>query len=72
VATNSVKSLANSAIPIGFVGGVNMGTEIRDRLSFRDFLGLEIADKVPDEKTIWLFAEGQANILWLQESRCSR
>ena len=31
--------------------------QIRDRLSFRDFLGLTFADKVPDEKTIWAFAE---------------
>jgi IS5 family transposase len=31
--------------------------QIRDRLSFRDFLGLTFADTVPDAKTIWLFAE---------------
>jgi IS5 family transposase len=36
--------------------------QIRDRLSFRDFLGLEIADKVPDAKTIWLFAEQLKNL----------
>ena len=29
----------------------------RDRLSFRDFLGLASGDKVPDEKTIWAFKE---------------
>lgn len=31
--------------------------QIRDRLSFRDFLGLASGDKVPDEKTIWVFKE---------------
>ena len=31
--------------------------QIRDRLSFRDFLGLAFSDIVPDAKTIWFFAE---------------
>ena len=31
--------------------------QIRDRLSFMRFLGLQIQDQVPDEKTIWLFRE---------------
>jgi len=31
--------------------------QIKDRLSFLDFLGLQIGDSVPDEKTIWLFKE---------------
>jgi len=31
--------------------------QIRDRLSFRDFLGLSFSDIVPDAKTIWLFSE---------------
>jgi IS5 family transposase len=31
--------------------------QIVDRLSFKQFLGLESADKVPDEKTVWLFRE---------------
>jgi hypothetical protein len=31
--------------------------QIRDRLSFRDFLGISISDTVPDSKTIWLFGE---------------
>jgi len=31
--------------------------QIRDRLSFRDFLDLAFSDIVPDSKTIWLFAE---------------
>ncbi|MDR2757608.1 MAG: transposase [Planctomycetaceae bacterium] len=31
--------------------------QIRDRLSFRDFLGISISDAIPDSKTIWLFDE---------------
>ncbi len=31
--------------------------QIRDMLSFRDFLGLASGDKVPDGKTIWAFKE---------------
>ena len=31
--------------------------QIRDRLSFQDFLGLKRGDTIPDAKTIWLFAE---------------
>ena len=31
--------------------------QIRDRLSFRDFLDLKFSDIVPDAKTIWLFGE---------------
>lgn len=31
--------------------------QIRDRLSFMRFLGLRMEDKVPDEKTVWLFRE---------------
>lgn len=31
--------------------------QIKDRLSFMQFLGLNIGDKVPDEKTIWHFKE---------------
>jgi transposase len=31
--------------------------QIRDRLSFRVFLGLNFSDTVPDSKTIWLFCE---------------
>lgn len=30
---------------------------INDRLSFQRFLGLNLSDKVPDAKTIWLFRE---------------
>ena len=31
--------------------------QINDRLSFMRFLGLELKDKVPNAKTIWLFKE---------------
>ncbi len=31
--------------------------QIVDRNSFKNFLGIETGDKVPDEKTIWLFRE---------------
>jgi transposase len=34
--------------------------QIKDRLSFMDFLGLRIGDRIPDEKTIWLFKENLA------------
>jgi hypothetical protein len=41
--------------------------QIRDRLSFRTFLGLtSFANIVPDAKTIWLFAE-QLKILELEQ-----
>lgn len=35
--------------------------QIIDRLSFKKFLGLESGDKVPDEKTVWLFRENLTN-----------
>lgn len=31
--------------------------QIKDRLSFKRFLGLSLYDTIPDEKTIWLFRE---------------
>lgn len=31
--------------------------QIRDRLSFMRFLGLQLEDRVRDEKTVWLFRE---------------
>lgn len=34
-----------------------MQYQLLDRLSFMRFLGLDLADPVPDEKTIWLFRE---------------
>ena len=35
----------------------NMEFMINDRLSFQRFLGLELGEKAPDSKTIWLFKE---------------
>lgn len=31
--------------------------QVRDRLSFMRFLGLQLEDRVPDAKTVWLFRE---------------
>lgn len=31
--------------------------QVRDRFSFMRFLGLELEDRVPDAKTVWLFRE---------------
>ena len=36
--------------------------QIRDRLSFQDFLGLHRGNRIPDAKTIWLFAEQLKNL----------
>jgi len=38
-----------------------MEFQINDRLSWQRFLGLTISDKVPDEKSIWLFREMLTN-----------
>jgi IS5 family transposase len=45
--------------------------QIRDRFSFRDFLGLTMIDTIPDAKTIWLFAE-QLKILGLERTLFDR
>ena len=34
--------------------------QVRDRLSFMRFLGLDLEDRVPDAKTVWLYREGLA------------
>ena len=39
------------------LGDKQVEYQIIDRLSFKQFLGLETGDKVPDEKTVWLFRE---------------
>ena len=31
--------------------------QVRDRLSFMRFLGLQLEDQVPDAKTVWLYRE---------------
>ena len=36
-------------------GGIEYS--VRDRLSFMRFLGLQLEDRVPDAKTVWLFWE---------------
>lgn len=39
------------------LGDKQVEYQIIDRTSFKDFLGLDTGDKVPDEKTIWAFRE---------------
>jgi IS5 family transposase len=39
------------------LGDKQIEYQILDRISFKKFLGLETADKVPDEKTVWVFRE---------------
>ena len=39
------------------LGDKQVEYQILDRTSFKDFLGLETGDKVPDEKTVWAFRE---------------
>lgn len=43
------------------LGDEQVEYQILDRLSFKSFLGLESGDKVPDEKTVWLFRERVVN-----------
>ncbi len=39
------------------LGDQQIEYQILDRISFKKFLCIETADKVPDEKTVWLFRE---------------
>jgi len=39
-----------------------MEYQIRDRVSFMNFLGLQLNDRVPDAKTIWLFNDRLAKL----------
>jgi IS5 family transposase len=39
------------------LGDKQIEFQIVDRMSFKQFLGLETGDKVPDEKTVWFFRE---------------
>lgn len=39
------------------LGDKQVEYQIIDRTSFRNFLGLDTGDKVPDEKTVWAFRE---------------
>lgn len=43
------------------LGDKQIEYQILDRISFKKFLGLSTADKVPDEKTVWLFRENATN-----------
>ena len=43
------------------LGDTQIEYQILDRISFKKFLGLESGDKVPDEKTVWLFRERLTN-----------
>ena len=43
------------------LGDQQVEYQILDRLSFKTFLGLASGDKIPDEKTIWLFRERLTN-----------
>jgi transposase, IS5 family len=43
------------------LGDKQVEFQIIDRLSFKKFLQLESGDKVPDEKTVWLFRENLTN-----------
>jgi transposase len=45
--------------------------QIRDRFSFMRFLGLQLEDRVPDAKTVWLFRD-RLKELSLVEARFSR
>jgi transposase, IS5 family len=45
--------------------------QIRDRLSFMRFLGLQLEDRVPDAKTVWRFRE-RLKALGLVEARFAR
>ena len=44
------------------LGDKQIEYQIIDRTSFKVFLGLETGDKVPDEKTVWLFREKLTNL----------
>lgn len=41
--------------------------QIRDRFSFMRFLGLELEDRVPDAKTVWLFRERIKELALMEE-----
>ncbi len=43
------------------LGDKQVEYQILDRTSFKNFLGLASGDKVPDEKTVWLFRENLTN-----------
>ena len=40
--------------------------QIRDRFSFMRFLDLQLEDRVPDSKTVWMFREALKRLDWVQ------
>lgn len=49
------------------LGDTQIEYQILDRISFKNFLGLSMGDKVPDEKTVWLFRENLTNANLVEE-----
>ena len=43
------------------LGDKQIEQQVIDRISFKNFLGLETGDKIPDEKTVWAFRESLTN-----------
>ncbi len=43
------------------LGDKQIEYQIIDRISFKNFLGLETGDKIPDEKTVWAYRESLTN-----------
>jgi len=49
------------------LGDKQVEYQILDRTSFKDFLGLETGDKVPDEKTVWAFRENVTKLKLVED-----
>jgi IS5 family transposase len=49
------------------LGDKQVEYQILDRTSFKNFLGLETGDKVPDEKTVWAFRENLTKTATIEE-----
>jgi IS5 family transposase len=49
------------------LGDKQIEYQILDRTSFKNFLGLETGDKVPDEKTVWHFRERETKTGLVEE-----
>ncbi len=49
------------------LGDKQVEYQILDRNSFKNFLGLDTGDKVPDEKTVWLYRENLTNFGVIEE-----
>ena len=49
------------------LGDKQIEYQIIDRISFKNFLGLETGDKIPDEKTVWAFRESLTNVGLVEE-----